>query len=323
MRDHGQYVLLGEDPPREVALGMIGRFWAGETRWEEIDASEFAGFDRPGLARIACSLSFREFGPVRTLVSYETRMQATDDKAGRAFLRYWRVAGPLAGFVLGAQLKTIAKKGGGAHMSHPVTFDVDYPDRPLNRVSTAFRIFAVIPIAIVLCSIVGYSTGYSEGGGEAGTVVVTGTGLLAVPPFLMILFREKYPRWWFDWNLELLRFINRVGAYAALLDDRYPSTDEHQSVQLDFPYPDVPRDLNRWLPLVKWLLAIPHLIALAILYVGVFFVLIAAWFVILFSGRYPRRLFGFVVGVMRWHNRVVGYALILVTDAYPPFSLRP
>ena len=110
MPDRGQYVLLGEDPPREVAFGMIGRFWAGETRWEEFDASEFAGFDRPGMARIACNLSFREYGPDRTLVSYETRTQATDDSARRAFLRYWRVAGPLAGFVLRAQLKTIAKE---------------------------------------------------------------------------------------------------------------------------------------------------------------------------------------------------------------------
>ena len=82
----------------------------------------------------------------------------------------------------------------------------------------------------------------------------------------MIVFRQKYPRWWFDWNLELLRFSNRVGVYFALMDDRYPSTDEQQYVQLDFPYPDAERDLNRWLPLVKWLLAIPHYIVLSFLY---------------------------------------------------------
>jgi len=205
---------------------------------------------------------------------------------------------------------------------YPVRFSVDYPDRDLNRLTTFFRIFTVIPIAIVLGSIAGYSTQYG-GSDTAGPVVVGGTGLLFIPPLLMILFREKYPRWWFDWNLELLRFMNRVGVYTALLDDRYPSTDERQGVALDTPYPDAKQELNRWLPLVKWLLAIPHYIVLFFLYIGVLVVVIVAWFAILFTGRYPRGLFDYVVGVARWHNRVVGYALILVTDRYPPFRLSP
>ena len=178
----------------------------------------------------------------------------------------------------------------------------------------------MIPIAIVLGAIGGYSGGW-EGSGDAQTIAIGGTGLLFFPPFLMILFREKYPRWWFDWNLELLRFTNRVGTYVALMDDRYPSTDERQWVQLDFPYPDAKQDLNRWLPLVKWFLAIPHYIVLFFLYIAMFFVVIVAWFAILFTGRYPRGIFDFVEGVIRWHNRVVGYALILVTDSYPPFSM--
>jgi len=140
---------------------------------------------------------------------------------------------------------------------------------------------------------------------------------------LMIVFRQKYPRWWFDWNLELLRFTNRVGAYLALMSDRYPSTDENQYVELGFPYPDARAGLNRWLPLVKWLLAIPHYIVLFFLYIGVVFGVIAAWFAILFTGRYPRGIFDYVEGVLRWHNRVVAYALVLVTDEYPPFRLRP
>jgi hypothetical protein len=205
----------------------------------------------------------------------------------------------------------------------PLTYSVEYPDRPLNRLTTAFRIFTVIPIAIVLGSISGYQAQYGTGGDTAGTVVVGGTGLLVIPPLLLILFREKYPRWWFDWNLELLRFINRVGAYFALLSDRYPSTDDHQYVRLDIRYPDVPRELNRWLPLVKWLLAIPHYIVLFFLYIGAIFVVIAAWFVILFTGRYPRGLFDYVVGVARWHNRVVAYAFVMITDRYPPFRLAP
>jgi uncharacterized protein DUF4389 len=206
---------------------------------------------------------------------------------------------------------------------YPLSYSVEYPDRPLNRLTTALRIFTVIPILIVLAAITGFQSSYSGAEGTGATVAVGGTGLLFLPPLLMILFREKYPRWWFDWNLELMRFSNRVGAYFALLSDRYPSTDEQQYVQLDFPYPDAQRDLNRWLPLVKWFLAIPHYIVLLALYVCVFFVSIVAWFAILFTGRYPRGLFDFVVGVGRWQNRVVAYAFILVTDRYPPFRLAP
>src|SRR5437764_7603884 len=206
--------------------------------------------------------------------------------------------------------------------TYPVRFAVDYPDRDLNRLTTAFRIFTAIPIAIVLGTIGGYSARWGTSTAGTSEVAVGGTGLLFLPTLLMILFRQKYPRWWFDWNLELLRFSNRVTAYLALLDDRYPSTDEQQAVHLDFPYPDVQEALNRWLPLVKWLLAIPHYIVLAFLDIAVVVVVIVAWFAILFTGRYPRSLFDFIVGVMRWHNRVAGYALGLVTDQYPPFRLR-
>jgi hypothetical protein len=203
---------------------------------------------------------------------------------------------------------------------HPIRFSVDYPDRELNRLTTALRIFTVIPILIVLASIGGYSYG---SGARGATFAAGGGGLLFLPPLLMILVRQKYPRWWFAWNLEFLRFTNRVGVYLALMDDRYPSTDEEQAVHLDFGYPDARQDLNRWLPLVKWLLAIPHYVVLFLLYIGAFFAIIAAWFAILITGRYPRGIFDYLVGVGRWHNRVVGYALILVTDAYPPFQLAP
>jgi hypothetical protein len=205
---------------------------------------------------------------------------------------------------------------------YPVLFSVDYPERPLNRLTSALRIFTAIPILIVLATIGGFSARY-DASGSARTVAAGGTGLLVLPPLLLILFRQRYPRWWFDWNQQLQRFSNRVGVYLALMDDRYPSTEEQQSVHLDFDYPDAGRDLNRWLPLVKWLLAIPHYVVLFFLYIGAFFAVIGAWIAILFSGRYPRGIFDYVEGVMRWHNRVVGYALILVTDQYPPFRLRP
>jgi hypothetical protein len=205
---------------------------------------------------------------------------------------------------------------------YPVQFSVDYPDRDLNHLTTAFRIFTVIPIAIVLETIGGFSASLGSGTGSARTIAIGGTGLLIVPTALMIVFRQKYPRWWFDWNLQLLRFANRVGVYLALMDDGYPSTDEQQSVHLDFPYPDAQEGLNRWLPLVKWLLAIPHYIALILLYIGAVVVVICAWFAILFTGRYPRGMFEYTEGVIRWHNRVLGYSWLLVTDEYPQFSLR-
>ena len=205
---------------------------------------------------------------------------------------------------------------------YPVRFSVDYPDRSLDRPSTGFRIFMAIPILVVLGAVSsGGSWDWSNGNGNAQSAAAGAGGLLFLGPLLLILFRQKYPRWWFDWNLELQRFGNRVAAYLALLDDRYPATDQHQSVHLDYPYPDVERDLNRWMPLVKWLLAIPHYIVLLFLDIAALVVVIVAWFAILFTGRYPRGLFDFVEGVIRWHNRVIAYALVLVTDRYPPFRL--
>jgi len=205
--------------------------------------------------------------------------------------------------------------------SYPVQFDVDYPDRELNRWSTAFRIFAAIPILIVSAAIGGL--GYESWGGHTTNFTASTAGLLVLPAVLMIVFRQKYPRWWFDWNLELMRFLNRIGVYLALLDDRYPSTDERQSVMFDMPYPDAKNELNRWLPIVKWLLAIPHYVVLLFLGIAAFFVVVFAWFAIIFTGRYPRGAFDFVVGVTRWYNRVLGYAFALVTDQYPPFRLSP
>ncbi|HKV84197.1 MAG TPA: DUF4389 domain-containing protein [Ktedonobacterales bacterium] len=203
---------------------------------------------------------------------------------------------------------------------YPVQFSTDYPDRPLNRLTTFFRLITIIPIAVVLGAVGGQS--WQDTSTKHNFAFAAGTaGLLFVGPLLMIVFRKKYPRWWFDWNLELLRFSNRIAIYLLLMDDRYPSTDEQQSVHLDFPYPDAQHELNRWLPLVKWFLAIPHYIFLFFLYIAVLVVVIVAWFAILLTGRYPRGVYRFIEGVIRWQNRVVGYAFLLVTDRYPPFSL--
>jgi len=203
---------------------------------------------------------------------------------------------------------------------YPVQFSVEYPDRDLNRLTTGLRLIVAIPILIVAATVAGHGgAGYGP-----GPAIAAGTGgVLFLAPLLMIVFRQKYPRWWYDWNLELLSFSNRICAYLALMDDRYPSTDEQQAVTLDFPYPDAKQGLNRWLPLVKWLLAIPHYILLFFLSIAAVVAVIIAWFAILFTGRYPRNLFEFVLGVLRWGNRVNAYAFVLVTDQYPPFRLSP
>ena len=201
--------------------------------------------------------------------------------------------------------------------------DIDYPG-PMDRLSTFFRPLLAIPILLILGLLSG--AGGSHYVTEAGRVVESGAGGITAGLFaatlLMILFRQRYPRWWFDFALELGRFGARVVAYLLLLTDRYPSTTEAQSVHLDVGYPDVERDLNRWLPLVKWLLALPHYLVLFGLGLGVALATIVAWFAILFTGTYPRSLFDFVVGVGRWATRVWAYAFLLVTDVYPPFSLH-
>ena len=203
---------------------------------------------------------------------------------------------------------------------YPASLSIDYPDRNLNRLTTFFRIFAAIPIVIII-SLLNSSGSGGNGGGE-WTYEYSSAGLVLLPLVLMILFRQKYPKWWFDWNLALTKFGTRVGAYVGLLTDEYPSTDEEQVVHIEIPYPDVKNDLNRWLPLVKWFLAIPHYIVLFFLYIAAIVCVVIAWFAILFTARYPRGLFDFIVGVNRWSLRVDAYALLLTTDRYPPFGLN-
>ena len=190
--------------------------------------------------------------------------------------------------------------------------------------TTFFRVVLVIPIAIIIGVLTAgvTKTVYDQTGDVVSTSSGGITSGLFVATVLMILFRQRYPRWWFDFALELTRFGARVCAYLALLTDQYPSTVDEQSVHLDLDYPDVERDLNRWLPLVKWLLAIPHFVVLVFLTIGAVIAVVLAWFSILITGRYPRGLFDFVVGVGRWALRVQAYTLLLVTDRYPPFSLH-
>jgi len=231
---------------------------------------------------------------------------------------------------MNAQVSSTKKEAPVEKMGYAARLDIDYPEK-LDRLTTFFRVFMIIPIAIILGLLTGSgenvtNTIYLD---EAGQVILrtreAAGGLamgIAAATALMIVFRQRYPRWWFDFHRELTRFGARVGAYALLLTDQYPSTVEEQSVHLEVDYPDVEKDLNRFLPLVKWFLAIPHYIVLFFLSVGVFFSAVIAWFAILFTGSYPQGLFDYVVGVMRWGLRVNAYAFLLVTDIYPPFSLK-
>jgi len=218
----------------------------------------------------------------------------------------------------------------GNPTGYAARLEIDYPEK-LDRMTTFFRILWIIPIAIIFALISGAGETVTntivldEAGRVLRTTSETAGGLLnglVAATILMILFQQRYPRWWFDFSRELTRFGARVGAYAMLLTDQYPSTVEEQAVHLEIDYPDVKADLNRWMPLVKWFLAIPHYIVLGFLGVAAIFVVIIAWFAILLNGQYPRSLFDFIVGVFRWGLRVNAYAFLLVTDTYPPFSLQ-
>ena len=245
------------------------------------------------------------------------------------YLRYWDGVTWTGQWAALPQAPPLMGQGGSmpppaAPTPYPARLQLDYA-ATYNRVTTFFRLVLGIPIAIVIGVLTAGATTTTVYDETGKTVTTTAGGIasgLFVATLLMLLFRQRYPRWWFDFAQELARFSARVGAYFALLTDEYPSTVEHQRVHLDLDYPDAQAGLSRWLPLVKWFLAIPHFIVLFFLSIAAFFVVVVAWFAILFTGRYPRGLFEFVVGVGRWWLRVDAYAFLLVTDRYPPFSLE-
>jgi hypothetical protein len=200
--------------------------------------------------------------------------------------------------------------------NYPATLTIDYPENA-NRITVLFRLFLIIPILIILVLLSYHGAGSKQFPDESFWL-----GILVIPTLLMIVFRRKYPRWWFDWNVQLTKFSFRVGSYMLLLRHEYPSTDEEQGIHIKINYPNVKTELNRWMPLVKWLLVFPHLIVLFFLMIGVFTSTILAWVMILISGKYPKKMFNFVVGTLRWILRVQAYALLLITDKYPPFSFN-
>ncbi|MFB6291305.1 MAG: DUF4389 domain-containing protein [Candidatus Bipolaricaulia bacterium] len=215
-----------------------------------------------------------------------------------------------------------------ASREKPTRLEIDYPDRELDRVTTFFRPIVAIPILIILGTLSGGPVFWESVPWDWGWFShlewqETGAAaFVVVPTALMIIFRSKYPRWWFDWNLQLAKFGARVFSYMALLTDVYPSTDDEQGVHLDLHYPEVSEELTSWKPLVKWFLAIPHYFVLFFLNTATTMVIILAWFAILFTGRYPRELFKFVVNVFHWNLRVLAYVFLLITDKYPSFTFN-
>ena len=214
---------------------------------------------------------------------------------------------PCGGFIVAEGAKT-----------YPISLSIDYPDKKMNRITTFFRLLTAIPIFIIFGLVAGGMFGW---GGHGWMFPIATGGLVFIPTVLMLLFLQKYPRWWFEWNLALTKFGTRVWAYLALLRDEYPSIDDERLYHIEIPYPKAEEELHRWLPLVKWLLAIPHYIVLLFLAIAALVAVIIAWFAILFTGRYPKALFDFVEGVFRWALRVAAYAFLLATDRYPPFRL--
>lgn len=186
---------------------------------------------------------------------------------------------------------------------YPIRFDVEYPER-LSRWKIFVKWLLAIPHLIII-----YLLG----------IVLNVMVLIA---FFAILFTKKWPRGMFDFAVQIQRWTWNVYAYVLLLRDEYPPfSGDSGEYPLTYEV-EYREDLSRWMIFVKWLLAIPHFIVLSVLVIAAAVVGVIAFFAILFTGRYPRGMFDFVVGTMRWYQRAYGYAFLLFTDRYPPFSLR-
>jgi hypothetical protein len=198
--------------------------------------------------------------------------------------------------------------------NYPAQLSIKYNNKS-NRVTVFFRLFLVLPILIIFILLLGLLVQDND-----SNAVQIGGGFLFFPIMLMIVFRQKYPKWWFDWVYELTKFVNRVSAYMMLLTDKYPSTDEEQDVEVSLEYPNVKEDLNRYLPLIKWLLAIPHLLIMIIFLVLWLLLSPIVWLIVLIMGKMPEKLFNFLVGFLRYVLRVGAYSILLITDKYPSFN---
>jgi len=198
-------------------------------------------------------------------------------------------------------------------MSKQIETEITVQLENRDRTSVALRIFLVVPIAIFVSAFTAWS-----GNSESSAFL---SGLLFLPVLLALVFRGIYPSYALAFNKSLLALSTRVSAYIFLLNDNYPSIEESEDVKITFPDVEGGAKLNRYLPLVKWLLAIPlYLVGLIYVIYGLA-VLVFTWFTILFTGKMPAFSADVLLGITQYWNRVYGYAFLLVTDEYPSFSL--
>jgi len=198
-------------------------------------------------------------------------------------------------------------------MSNQIETQIDVSLTERNRLTAFFRLILVVP-AFIFISSFAPTASFSDD----GSAILA--GLLALPAALAIVVRQVYPSYVLAFNEAVLSLQTRVDAYLLLLSDQYPSIEENDVVSVTFPEVDA-KQLNRWLPLVKWLLALPLYLVGIVYFIYAALLTLLGWFSILFTGNYPEVCAEGVVGTIAYWNRVAGYAFLLVTDEYPTFSL--
>ena len=187
---------------------------------------------------------------------------------------------------------------------------VDLDNRDKN--TALFRVFLAFPVLIFLSS-------FSEFADNLPGVI---GGFLVLPVVLSLLFRNVYPSYVLAFNKALLELSNRINVYLLLLTDEYPSIEANQKVRLIYPEIEGGKKLSPWMPLVKWFLAIPLFLLGLIYAIYALALTLVAWITVISQGHYPEEKAEEVIKVIAYWNRLYGYALLLITDEYPSFSLN-
>ena len=197
-------------------------------------------------------------------------------------------------------------------MSNQIETYIEIKLENRDQVSGLFRYILIVPVLI-------FAAAFAPGGAESLSI---GMGVVVLPTLLAIVFRGVYPSYALRFNQSIVELSTRITAYALLLNDNYPSIEANSSVRVVFPDVEDGKKLNRLLPLVKWLLAIPLYIVGIVYTIYGLIMLIVGWFAVIFTKAMPQAVAEVLFGVTRFWNRVLGYAFLLVTDEYPSFSLR-
>ena len=201
-------------------------------------------------------------------------------------------------------------------MASQVKTEIQIKHKDRNRTTVFWRGILAFPVVIFVAAFAQSTFSESENG-AAGTA-----GLIVLPTLLALLFRGKYPSYVLTFNHALIELSTRLAAYVLILNDKYPSIESNSKVSVVFPDVDGGKKLNRWLLLVKWILALPHYIVGIVYFLISLFVTVIAWVQTSITGKYPRWAGEIVFGTIAYWNRVLGYMLLLVTDKYPSFRLK-